>query len=753
MRMTQRTSKPNFTTALPAVILIATALVFGSVASAQSPGDRLLGFTAAGTEAQRALERQLLGEPAGERMLEYHTALTSEPHHAGTAAQERTAEYYAERLREFGFDEVLMNRYEVLLPYPVHREVTLLEPERYELRLFEPPLEQDSVVVDPFSDDEGVLPPFNAYSADGDVTGEVVYVNYGIPEDYEMLDELGVSVEGKIVVARYGRSWRGIKPRLAAERGAIGCLIYSDPADDGYVQGDVLPEGKWRPEWGVQRGSVMDMPTYPGDPQTPGVPSKPDAERIPLDQVTTLQKIPVLPISYGDALPILRNLDGADLPEDWRGGLPITYKTGPGPARVHMRLEFDWSVRPIVNVIGILRGSEQPEKIVMAGGHRDAWTFGGQDPISGTVSMLETARIIGAAAQRGSRPKRSIAIASWDAEEWGLIGSVEYGEEFGSSLQGNLVAYLNRESYTAGSFGAGGVHSLQPFINELVRSVRMPDDQQSVWEHWAGLGPEERLIDHDGEKNVRIGALGSGSDFTVFLDHLGIPSVNLGFSSGNGVYHSRYDSQWFYRNFGDLEFTYGERLAELSAFFLLRMANADVLPFDYGSLAETIDRYLDELEEEALAAELDLAEDLEMLRRFNQEFGATAIALEAEIRWLLKRLDHPYALALSEEQIAENQQGIRELNDTLLLTEQVFLTRRGLPGRPWFRHQVYAPGFYTGYGVKTLPGVREAIEKGDASEAHEMAGRLAESMESARRSLVHALMQAAEVNGTIWSDE
>jgi len=428
MRMTQRTSKPNFTTALPAVILIATALVFGSVASAQSPGDRLLGFTAAGTEAQRALERQLLGEPAGERMLEYHTALTSEPHHAGTAAQERTAEYYAERLREFGFDEVLMNRYEVLLPYPVHREVTLLEPERYELRLFEPPLEQDSVVVDPFSDDEGVLPPFNAYSADGDVTGEVVYVNYGIPEDYEMLDELGVSVEGKIVVARYGRSWRGIKPRLAAERGAIGCLIYSDPADDGYVQGDVLPEGKWRPEWGVQRGSVMDMPTYPGDPQTPGVPSKPDAERIPLDQVTTLQKIPVLPISYGDALPILRNLDGADLPEDWRGGLPITYKTGPGPARVHMRLEFDWSVRPIVNVIGILRGSEQPEKIVMAGGHRDAWTFGGQDPISGTVSMLETARIIGAAAQRGSRPKRSIAIASWDAEEWVLIGSVEYGE-------------------------------------------------------------------------------------------------------------------------------------------------------------------------------------------------------------------------------------------------------------------------------------------------------------------------------------
>jgi len=366
--------------------------------------------------------------------------------------------------------------------------------------------------------------------------------------------------------------------------------------------------------------------------------------------------------------------------------------------------------------------------------------------------MLETARIIGEAAQRGSRPRRSIAIASWDAEEWGLIGSVEYGEEFGSSLQGNLIAYLNRESYTAGSFGAAGVHSLQPFINELVRSVRMPDDQQSVWEHWAGLGPEERIIDHDGEKNVRIGALGSGSDFTVFLDHLGIPSVNVGFSSGNGVYHSRYDSQWFYRNFGDAEFTYGERLAELSAFFLLRVANADVLPFDYGSLAETIDRYLDELEEEAMAAGLDLGDDLDMLRRHNRNFGATAIALSAEIGRLLGRLDHPMALNLSEERIAENQQRIRDLNDMLLGTEQAFLTRRGLPGRPWFRHQVYAPGFYTGYGVKTLPGVREAIEKGDAAEAHEMVGRLAGALEGARRVLVHALMQAAEINSTIWSD-
>ena len=302
---------------------------------------RLLGFTAAGSAAQRARERQVLGMPANERMMDYHVALTGEAHHAGTEAQQRTGEYFAERLREFGFDEVIMNRYEVLLPYPVERQVTLLEPERYELRLMEPPLvDADGNVLDPHSDDEA-LPPFNAYSADGDVTGEVVFVNYGIPRDYDVLDEHGISVEGKIVIAKYGQSWRGIKPRLAAERGAIGCLIYSDPADDGYAQGPVLPDGKWRPEWGVQRGSVMDMPTYPGDPQTPGVASVPGVERIPLDEVETLQKIPVLPISYGDALPILRNLGGETVPASWRGALPIAYRLGPGPARVHMRLEFD----------------------------------------------------------------------------------------------------------------------------------------------------------------------------------------------------------------------------------------------------------------------------------------------------------------------------------------------------------------------------------------------------------------------------
>ncbi|MFQ6046642.1 MAG: transferrin receptor-like dimerization domain-containing protein, partial [Gemmatimonadales bacterium] len=635
----------------------------------------------------------------------------------------------AQRLREFGFDTVIFNRYEVLLPRPVERRVMLLGPERYELELAEPPLEPD-----PDTRNAGVLPPYNAYAADGDVTAEVVYVNYGIPEDYRVLDSLGISVEGKVVLARYGRSWRGIKPRLAAERGAVACLLYSDPADDGYLQGDVMPRGKWRPEWGVQRGSVMDMPTYPGDPQTPGRPSLPDAERIPLDEVATLQKIPVLPISYGDALPILRQLEGAVVPREWRGGLPVTYHLGPGPARVRMALRSDWSVRPIVNVIAVLRGTEEPEKLVMAGGHRDAWTFGGRDPISGAVSLLETARAIASLARDGHRPRRSIAIASWDAEEYGLIGSTEYGEEFAERLRGNLVTYLNRESYTAGDFGASGVHSLQPFVNEIARLVLMPEGGQTVFQSWKERAAPAGLVSRGGIADVRLGALGSGSDYTVFLDHLGIPSVNLGFGSGNGIYHSRYDTHWFFTTFGDPGFAYGERLAHLVGLFLLRLANAEVLPFDYASTAETTDQYLDELQSEIESR--DLVVDLSGVREANARLAAAARTLNAEVERIL---------AMEAGALDAHQAALRRLNGLLLAVEDAFLDPEGLPGRPWYRHQLYAPGFYTGYGVKTLPGVREAIEQADAAGAQRAAGVLAQALERARGRLVEAVAVAAGV--------
>lgn len=640
----------------------------------------------------------------------------------------RTAEYLAARLKEFGFDSIIMNRYEVLLPRPVQRQVTLLAPEPYQLRLEEPPL-----APDPDTRKAGALPPYNAYARDGDVTAEVVYVNYGIPEDYRVLDSLGISVAGKIVIARYGRSWRGIKPRLAAERGAIGCLIYSDPEDDGYVQGDVMPKGGWRPEWGAQRGSVMDMPTYPGDPQTPGRASTPGAERIPLADVPTLQKIPVLPISYGDALPILRNLGGPVVPRDWRGGLPITYHAGPGPARVRLVLRSDWSVRPIVNVIGVLRGVEQPDQVVMAGGHRDAWTFGGRDPISGAVSLLETARALGALAQSGQRPKRSIAIASWDAEEYGLIGSTEFGEEFAETLRRRLVVYLNRESYTAGNFDASGVHSLQPLVNDVTRAVRSPKSDGSIFDAWRANAGAADILEPPGGTQVRIGALGSGSDYTVFLDHLGLPSVDFGFESGNGIYHSLYDTHWYFTTFGDPNFAYGVRLAELVGLFLLRMANADVLPFDYAATAETVNRYLDELEREVARRKLDL--DLTPVRSANARFGATAQALNAEVARVLG----------AEWPATDGAVALAELNDLLVRTERAFLHAEGLPGRPWFRHQLYAPGFYTGYGVKTLPGVREAVERDDVAAARRMAGVLEQTLDRARAVLVQAIAVAAEI--------
>ncbi len=712
-------------------LVTCSVILIVSLNQAPAQNSQMLGFTRVSAEKQLQLEKQIFGKPSGERMFVYHKAMTAEPHHAGTEANVRTAEYFAERLKEFGLDEVRMFHYEALLPRPLTRVIELLEPEKYTLKLKETAFPED-----PDSGKDGVLPTFNAYSADGDVTAEVVYVNYGIPADYHVLDSLGISVAGKIVLARYGKSWRGIKPRLAAEKGAVGCLIYSDPADDGYVKGDVIPKGKWRPWQGVQRGSVMDMPTYPGDPQTPMRPAKKGTERIPLSEVTTLQKIPVQPISYEDALPILRNLEGKVVPENWRGGLPVTYHHGPGPAIVHINLKFDWSVRPIVNVIGYLRGTEEPDKIIMAGGHRDAWGFGGRDPISGTVSLLESARVLADMAKHGFRPKRTIAFASWDAEEYGLIGSTEYGEEYSKQLQENLVVYLNRESYTAGNFSAGGVHSLQPFINEITRAVHVPGDSVTIYDTWSKNSGEKRLVESGGQKNVRLSALGSGSDYTVFLDHLGIPAINMGFSSGNGIYHSRYDTHWFFTTNGDPGFVFGEKLAELVALFLIRLANADILPFNYASTAETINRYLDELQKELEKRNLQKEINLSDIRKMNTELSATATVVNREIQRIYK---------LNQADAKRHREKIQQLNNLLLSAEQAFLYSEGLPGRPWYRHQLYAPGFYTGYGVKTLPGVREAIEKQDVQETREMSKVLVTTLERVHRTLLYSIIVAASI--------
>lgn len=718
-------------------LLLAAAALPAAALSAcgESDGPQLGGFTLDGAAEQRTVETRLLGSFSADTMSAHHEHMTAEPHHAASEANRRYAEYYADALRSYGFDDVRLIEYEALIPRPTTRQVTVLGPERRELPLEEPPFEED-----PASSAEDVVTPYNAYSGDGDVTAEVVYVNYGLPRDYEVLDSLGVSVEGKIALARYGMSWRGIKPRLAARHGAVGTILYSDPEDDGYVEGDTLPVGKWRPARGVQSGSVMDMPTYPGDPQTPGRPSVPGAERIPRTEAETILDVPVLPISYGNARHILRHLEGPEGPEEWQGGLDLPYRVGPGATRVRLRVESDWSVRPFVNVVGILRGSEEPEKMVMAGAHRDAWTFGGRDPISGAVSLLEVGRRLGELAREGLRPRRSVALASWGAEEYGLIGSTEYGEHFADSLRGRLVAYLNRESYTAGDFDAGGVHSLEPFLNGIARTVQMPDTAATIHEGWTGTADSSRLRDPEGTgdpRQVRLEALGSGSDYTVFLDHLGIPAADVGFSSGNGIYHSKYDSRWFFTEFGDPGFRYGETLSEVAALFLLRLANADVLPLDYERTAETMARYREELG--ALADSTGLADsvDLERIDSSVEAFRAAAAALNESVGEItsLRR----------DSLTSAGADSLRRLNGLLLQVEQDFLVEEGLPGRPWYRHQLYAPGFYTGYGVKTLPGVREALEQGDVEQARRMTDRLVRAVDRARNTLVEAARVARTV--------
>ncbi len=698
-----------------AVAIVAVSLV----TACEDAPVRLNGFSPESAQKQVALERRLMGAPNGLRMQDHHRALTDQPHHAGTAANAAYAEYISAQLLEFGFDSIETHRYEVLLPYPVERSLSLVAPGFTPLTLDEPPLAADAD-----TQIEGVLPTFNAYSADGDVTAEVVYVNYGLPDDYRVLDSLGVSVEGRIVLARYGNSWRGIKPRLAAERGAVGALLFSDPADDGFVRGAVLPEGIWRPADGVQRGSALDLPLYPGDPTTPFYASTASAERLPLDSLPTVQTIPVQPISHAAAEPILKALRGIAPPESWVGGLPVDYTIGPGPATVHLKLRFDWSVRPIVNVIGLLLGEEIPEQWVMAGGHRDAWTFGGRDPMSGAVSLLESARIIGAQVRRGHRPRRTIAIASWDAEEWGMIGSTEWGEEFAADLPGRVVTYLNRESYHVGPFSAGGSHALQPLVNEITRRIDAPRERQSVYDAWRQnvqattlASSTSPLVDHGGWTDVRLKALGSGSDYTVFLDHLGIPSINFGFDTPTGVYHSLYDTHEYFKRWGDPGWNTGEQLAEIVALFLTRIANAEVPPFDHTATAETIDRYLDELESEIGARGLRVR--LRAVRDANESFALNAAAVNAAIDGVL---------ALPPVAREERSALVAHLGKVVIDVERRLLTPEGLPGRPWYRHQLYAPGVTTGYGAKTLPGLREAIEAGDSGLAQEMADKLEASL-------------------------
>ncbi|GMV04081.1 MAG: hypothetical protein AMXMBFR53_03620 [Gemmatimonadota bacterium] len=706
---------------------ILTAAASLAFTPAPAADDTLIGFTAEGGRAQRELEARFDAQLRVENLPTWLKHLTRHPTHVGSPGAKANAEWMAEQFRAWGF-EARIDEYHVLFPTPKERLVELVAPRRARMRLEEPVLREDAT--------SGVtrdrLPTYNAYSADGDVEGEVVYVNYGIPDDYEELERRGVDVRGKIVLARYGGSWRGIKPKVAAEKGAIACIIYSDPRDDGYFQGDVYPEGAYRMEHGVQRGSVVDMPQYPGDPLTPEVGATADAERMTREESPTLMTIPVLPISYADARPILEAMEGPVAPEAWRGALPLTYHLGPGPARVRVKLAFNWELTPAYDVIAVLRGSEAPDEWVVRGNHIDGWNFGAGDPLSGMVALMEEARAVGELARAGWRPKRTIVYAGWDAEEPGLLGSTEWAEHHADELRRKAVAYINSDGNGRGFMGVGGSHQFERMITQIGAEVTDPERGVSALERLKAALSVAGNREVDARPDLRISPLGSGSDYTPFLQHLGIPSLNIGYGGegGGGSYHSIFDSFDHYSRFGDPTFEYGIALAKTAGRATLRLANADVLPFRYANLADNVRRYLGEVER--------LADDMRAeTERHNGlvERGAFLLAADPTLTYVppgkrepvphlnfaplqnaVDRMDaaaaaYDAALARSLGAGGPDRASATRLNQVLLGLERRLTRDDGLPRRPWFRHQIYAPGFWTGYGVKTLPGVREGIEQ------------------------------------------
>jgi len=722
----------------------------------------VLGSLDAAAQQGQAWDARFRAIPEARNLEAYVRIMSARPHHLGSAYGKENAEWILARFKEWGWDAQIEN-YDVLFPTPKERSVEMVEPSRFRLTLEEPP-----VAVDPTSSQKSEqLPSFNAYSVDGDVTGPLVYVNYGRPVDYEELDRRGISVKGAIVIARYGASWRGIKPKVAAERGAIGCLIYSDPRDDGYWVDGVFPDGPMRSKDGVQRGSVMDIPTYPGDPTTPGRGSTAGTSRLELKDVTTLTKIPVLPISYGDAQPLLAALTGEAAPMDWRGGLPITYRIGPGPARVHMKLAFDWSLKRVHNVIARLPGSTYPAEWIVRGNHHDAWVNGALDPASGMSAELEEARALGELVKQGWRPKRTIVYAAWDGEEQGLLGSTEWVEHHEAELRDKAAVYINTDGNGRGFLGVGGSHALEPLVNAVAKEVEDPETKGSVWKRMQAraiaMGPQPARNEARSRPDLRIGALGSGSDYSAFLQHAGIPSLNVSFSGlddSEGVYHSIYDDYYHFTKFLDTDFAYGRALAQTVGSLVIRLADEDVLPFQFTSLAETVQTYVGELQAQLRQQQSETRE----LNKQIEEGVFTSIAdprrafrapvvdtvppsinfapLENAASALTQAAER-YKTMLDASRSRLTPDAIRSLNKSVIQSERQLTHEAGLPRRSWYRHLLYAPGFYTGYAVKTMPGVREAMEQKDFAEAEREIVRVAEAL-NRETELINGMMRTLE---------
>ena len=730
----------------------------------------LYGYSAESSRVERQWEEKLRAIPSPDNLRAYMQRLSARPHNVGSPYDKDNAEWIASKFKEFGLDTQI-ETFSVLFPTPKERLVELVDGGPH----FTAKLQEPVVPEDPTSNQTAEqLPTYNAYSIDGDVTAPLVYVNYGLPEDYEILDRLGISVRGAIIIARYGHSWRGIKPQVGAEHGAVGCLIYSDPRDDGYAGGDVFPKGAWRPREGVQRGSVQDSTVYMGDPLTPGVGAAADAKRIPIAESKSLTKIPVLPISYADAQPLLTAITGRVAPRAWQGGLAITYHLGPGAAKVHLKMFSNWDMKPLYDVIGKIPGSTIPDEWVIRGNHHDAWVNGAEDPLSGAVALLEEARSIGELLKQGWKPKRTIIYCAWDGEEPGLLGSTEWVETHADDLRKHAVVYINSDSNGRGYFALEGSHTLEHFINDVARDVQDPETKLSAWKRdqlkeIEGAKTPEALRELRSRHDLRLEMLGGGSDHAPFINFAGVASLGIGFGGedGGGIYHSIYDDFYWYTHFSDKDFVYGRALAQAGSTSVVRMADADLLPFQFCDFADDVKMYVREVEKFADKQREDIQEKNQKLAEGMYE--ATA---DPRYSWVtpkkeevpphlnfapldnavesLERSSAEYQKAL--DRVAANggaaltSASVKEVNQMLIQCEHKLTTPEGLPGRFWYKHELYAPGVYTGYAAKAIPAVREGLEQKKWKEAEESAGRVAKVLESEAQHISAAAAKLSAVH-------
>jgi N-acetylated-alpha-linked acidic dipeptidase len=711
-------------------------LVAGAARAAGVDPGQLAGFPGDTREAQLALEDRFAASLDASNLRTWLQALSAAPHHTGSPGGRRVAESLAAKLESWGFSTRIETFY-ALMSTPKERRVEMLAPSAFRAALEEPPIPGRTP-----ADVAGSLPPYNVYSRDGDVTADAVYVNYGLREDYERLAALGVSVKGKIVVARYGQAFRGIKPRLAGENAAVGVLLYSDPADAGYARGVVYPDGPFLPLEGYQRGSVLDITRFTGDPLTPGKGATQKHRSPSMAKISgMISRVPVLPLSARDVQPILAAMTGPVAPPEWRGALPMTYRLG-GNVKVRLRLSQDWTVVPLHNVVARLEGSTWPDEWVLRGNNHDAWNYGALVAGSGLVAMLEEARAIGSLARTGWRPKRTLIYLAWDGEEQGLLGSTEWAETHATELRAKAVSYLNSGITTQGFLAAGGSHVLETLVNDVASRVKDPMLGVSARDRVAALarrqGSADDRPDPAASQRMRLAPLGLGSDWTPFLQHLGIASLDFAFEgeADSGVYHSIYDNFDFYDRFGDPGYRYGVALAEANGRTMLRLANAEVLPFDFAGTAHAVKSYVgeisalvDEMRQGAERHNADVDAGLYRLAGTVHERARAPAKREAVPRLDFSPLELAAArLGASAERFLQARRSLERspsldsrlaarVNAHLRRTEQRLAPERGLPGRPWYRHHLYAPGAYTGYGVKTLPSLREAVERRAWNEA------------------------------------